>query len=281
MRSSQTRLFLLIFSTGTTLSYDHITFCTAIVHSCSNLHNKAKCWIIVVIIYDCTVAASMPKWISINGLDGAITSRLQWSNQVSQSNQMPNLCNYYSFLVTCDMLTCLHFIDKIEMEWAITIRQYTSNNHQTIYHICNGQWLMPADSRRRWSGDCSVALFCLLLAIRLLVALTMIAIALLGALMIHKHPAPLLEISVLSPTWYWEDFDWLCIRCILCLLVFHKVANSMFIKQFQSVKISLPTLSCNSPGMVQRCRGERIIRYSNTWGQILVFICVFGWLFET
>ena len=116
----------------------------------------------------------MPKWISINGQDGAISSQLQWSNQVSQSNQMPNLCNYYSFLVTCDMLTCLHFIDKIEMEWAITIRQYTSNNHQTIYHICNGQWLMPADSRRRWSGDCPFALFCLLLAICLLVALMMI-----------------------------------------------------------------------------------------------------------
>ena len=93
------------------------------------------------------------------------------------------------------------------------------NEHQTIYHIHNGQWLMPDDSRRRWSGDCPFAPFCLLLAIRLLVALTMIAMALLGALMIHKHPASLLEISLLSPTWYREDFDWLCIRCVLCLLV--------------------------------------------------------------
>ena len=148
------------------------------------------------------------------GPDGAISSQLQWSNQVSQSNQMPNLCNYYSFLVTCDMFTCLHFIYN---DWQN--QNAMSNNHQTIYHICNGQWLIPADSRRRWSGDCPFALFCLPVAIGLLVALTMIALALLGALMIHKHPAPLLEISLLSPTWYWEDFDWLCIRCILCLLV--------------------------------------------------------------
>ena len=194
---------------------------------------------------------------------------IKWANQTKCQTSA-------TIIAFLSRVICLHFICN---DWKNP--NALSNNHQTIYHICNGQWLMPADSRRRWSGDCSVALFCLLVAIGLLVALTMIAMALLGALMIHKHPAPLLEISVLSPTWYWEDFDWLCIRCILCLLVFHKVANSMFIKQFQSVKISLPTLSCNSPGMVQRCRGERIIRYSNTWGQILVFICVFGWLFET
>ena len=101
----------------------------------------------------------MPKWISINGLDGAISSQLQWSNQVSQSNQMPNLCNYYSFLITCDMFTCLHFICN---DWQN--QNAMNTNHQTIYYICNGQWLMPADSRRRWSGDCPFALFCLLLA---------------------------------------------------------------------------------------------------------------------
>ena len=81
----------------------------------------------VLIIYDCTVASSMPKWISINGLDGAINSQLQWSNQVSQSNQMPNLCNYYSFLITCDMFTCLHFIcNDWQNQNAMSIRQYTT-----------------------------------------------------------------------------------------------------------------------------------------------------------
>ena len=110
-------------------------------------------------------------------------------------------------------------------------------------------------------------------------------LALLGALMIHKHPAPLLEISVLSPTWYWEDFDWLCIRCVLCLLV---LPLSSLLYVYQTILIcqdfSADTeLQLAWPSAeVQRWENNSVfVYYSNTWGWILVFVCVFGWLFET
>ena len=156
----------------------------------------------------------MPKWISINMAQmeqSAVSSNeaIKWANQTKC--QTATIIAFLSHVICLRAYILFAMIDKIKMRWTLTIRQYTT-------YVMGNDWcpLTAGD------GDLVIAPFppfCLLLAIRLLVALTMIAMALLGALMIHKHPAPLLEIALLSPTWYWEDFDWLCIRCILCLLV--------------------------------------------------------------
>ena len=131
---------------------------------------------------------------------------IKWANQ-TKCQTSATIIAFLSHVICLRAYILFAMIDKIKMRWTLTIRQYTT-------YVMGNDWcpLTAGD------GDLVIAPLPSFVCC-LLVALTMIAIALLVALMIHKHPAPLLEISLLSPTWYWEDFDWLCIRCILCLLV--------------------------------------------------------------